>query len=64
MSDYEYACMITDKKTGEPKSSERLIWEDKRSAEAEVKLMQGSAVYGYVLVKRRKAGPVERVEND
>lgn len=65
MSDYEYACAKFEKDSGEL-IERHMVWEDLASAKSEVKLMSGysSTYFNYALVKRRKAGPVERVKND
>jgi hypothetical protein len=61
--EYEYACVRYKKGTDDEVYDERIIWEDMKSAETEVKMMNSgkSRYWDYVLVKRRKAGPMERV---
>lgn len=60
--EYEYACVRYIKGTDELNNTP-ILWEAKKGASDEVKLMGGgkSRYWDYVLVKRRKAGPMERV---
>lgn len=59
--EYEYACMKTRK--GDNTSHETIIWTTKQSAEEDVKLMSGlSGYFDYRLVRRRKAGEIEIVD--